>query len=109
MKKGLIFIIVWIICFVTILFLNTGFNLNEGLYIESLILGFVFSINLFFLKMRKIVLISSLPIFLLMVISYTFKRFDLSNIFGSTAMGIIVLTLITYLPQIVKKGYIQKK
>lgn len=58
--------------------------------------------------MRKYSLILSLSSLFLMIVFYLIGQLDTANWFGSLGFGLLVITVIFYLPELFKKGYINK-
>ncbi|MEK7616866.1 MAG: hypothetical protein AAB414_02340 [Patescibacteria group bacterium] len=109
MKKIIIlFVTIFVISFTALLFLNTGFNANSWEYLQSFILALTFTCNLIWPRTRRITLFLAVVFILPMIVLFTLKRIDMANAFGSTAIGIVSLSMVSYLPQLVKKGYIEK-
>ncbi len=74
--------------------------------------AFVFSITLiisiFIPKFRTKLFYLSFFILLSMIGSYLINEITLSNALASLGIGILLLTSLSYLPEIIKKGYIEK-
>lgn len=61
-----------------------------------------------FLRLRKIVLVISLFFIGLMIFTYLIGLLEISNMIGSWGFGIFTVVVATYLPQLIKKGFIEK-
>lgn len=57
---------------------------------------------------RKILLVTSLSLLSAMILTYLLNMIDVANWLGSLGFGIILVVSVTYLPQFIKKGYIEK-
>ena len=110
MKKNIFkFLIIFIVSYPFILFLNTGFLTDSSIKIfQALIFAIVFSTIAVWSNLRRIILLASLCLILIMAAFYIVDMIELADIFGSTAVGLILLTIISFLPQLFKKGYIEK-
>ncbi len=109
MKKNILFAILFIVVLIFLFFVNTGFSAEARWQdLQTIIFAIVFFINLLWPKTGKLILLSTIPLLLLMVVFFTLGQFDQANIFGSTAIGLAVLVLIGNLPQLIKKGYIER-
>lgn len=68
----------------------------------SLIICLLYSSN------RKYILIVSIILLFLMILIYLLNMIVLSNWVGSLGLGILFITFTTYIPQLIKVGYIEK-
>lgn len=102
-----------IFCSLPVLFyLNVG---NAGLFNDSIWRMFqtitfwvVFSLSLIRPSLRKYFFIVSGCLIALMSIFFIFGYIDWSDYFGSSGYGLVVILLVSYLPQLLKLGYIKK-
>lgn len=76
--------------------------------IQPLIFSITLVIGILFSTFRKVVIIISLILLLLMILTYLFNILDFSNWLGSLGFGMLFITIMTYLPEFIKKGYIEK-
>ena len=58
-------------------------------------------------KLRKFSLIASFTAFFIMISLYLVNKLNLANVIGSFGFALLLITLSIYLPQIVKKGFIE--
>ena len=58
--------------------------------------------------MRKYLLIASFALLLLMIFFYLIGQLDTSNWLGSLGFALLIVTIVSYLPQLFKRGYIDK-
>lgn len=93
---------------------SLDFKLNAG-FIEALIFAFVTTLLIFHPQLKRLTLIISNILFIIMAIlflpgqSYNMLTLiDSANFFASLGFGILIISLIFYLPQIIKKGYISE-
>lgn len=108
-KKFKFFIVVYIANLVVLFLVNTGFEADIWWEdVQTIILASGFSLGIFWAQLRKFILLLSTVFIFVMVILYILKQFEMANLFGSTAIGLFFLSLICYLPQLVRKGYIEK-
>lgn len=85
--------------------LNQAMNKNfQSLAFSAVLVISFFKPNL----RRKLIYAAS---FLVSVAAgfYLINRLDLSNSFASIGIGMLLLILISYLPQLVKKGYVENQ
>src|SRR5258708_3149827 len=108
MKQKLIFFtIIYIINLMVFFFINTGFASDyQWENLQTLILATAFSLCLFWHSLRRYILLLAVFFIFLMVILYTVNLMNLSNAFGSTAFGLVMLVLVSYLPKLIQNGYI---
>lgn len=71
-------------------------------------LAIFFTLNLSIPKFRKFSLILSFSMLLLMIMLYLFGELNLSNIVGSAGIAALLIVLVNYLPEFLKKGYLEK-
>lgn len=90
-------------------FLEYGFKWNEAeQFIYPIILMIITLIVFYFSKLRKLFLISSFCILLVMVLLYLTNKLDLANIVGSFGFALLLIVVSAYLPELMKKGFIEK-
>lgn len=109
MKKVFGFIIILIPAVFLIFFLHTGLAIRSDV---STFQGILFSLALTLAvikpKIRKYLLLLSAILTIGMAPLFILQIIDWADILGSTGLGFILLLLFTYLPDFVKKGYIEK-
>ncbi len=106
------------IIFIFILFISSFFlfnlmefellNQSMNKYLQSLIFSIVLVVAVFGPKVR-----AKLPyaVFLLLLVSvllYILNQLSLSNSFASIGIGMLLLIMLSYLPEIIKKGFVEK-
>ncbi len=90
------------------IWLETGFSINSASdLIKPAIFGLSLTSSLNNIR-RRVFLIFSLGLFGLMVLFYLFWQIEVSNWFGSLGFGILLAYFIGLLPEITKKGFIEK-
>lgn len=96
--------------------INTSldFKINEG-FIEAVIFAMVTELLIFQPKIKFLILIISNILFTIMVVFFLFGHInsdlmliDTANTFASLGFGMLILSVIFYLPQIFKRGYISE-
>lgn len=108
LSKILVAIMILIISFPIFIWLENGFSVKSSL---DLVKPIVFSFSAAFSYMnfyRKFLLISSLFLLTIMIFFYLIWKIDLSNWFGSLGFGILIIYTLGFIPQLLKKGYIEK-
>lgn len=107
MKKTIKKIIIFVILFGFFVLFNSGLRLDS---FESLFQTFIFALLALFLIfhswLKKVSMILSVVLFILMVIFFILDSISAANFFGSLAFGILIISGLFYLPTILKKGYI---
>lgn len=76
--------------------------------IQPVIFALTGVIATFFLRKRKLILIISLSLLSLMIFAYLLSLMDISNWLGSLGFGMLFITIFSYLPQVIKRGYVEK-
>ena len=108
------FLIAFVLLLPLLSFFNTGFLTDSPIKVlQTIVFAASFSLVMVWGFLRKYILIWSLFLLASMVVLYTFTS-ETTNLMawadlaGSSAMGLVTLTLLSYLPQLIKKGYIEK-
>lgn len=103
------FIILPVILFLVFNFLEYGLSWNgaDKFLIPGLLTA-ISIISFFISKFRKLLLILSVILLTLMVLFYLIDKLTLSNRVGSFGFALFVILIISYLPILVRKGYIEK-
>lgn len=89
-------------------YLESGFMIKNG---DELIKSIIFGITLFIAtapQYRKYLYLCSFFLLGFMIIFYLFWQLVWADRLGSTGFGILLIIIFTYLPQLFKKGYIEK-
>lgn len=92
-----------------LLFLNTG-NSFDPMWKTFQTIGFsaTFSTSLIWPVLRKYFLILSAVLLIMMSAVFIFDQTGWAEIFGSSGFGLILLLLLSYIPQFAKLGYIER-
>lgn len=101
-------LIIFFISFVIFVFLETGFKIRSAFgVVYPLIFSIctAVSINKIY---RNYLIITSFLLLLIMVILYLFWQMDLSNWFGSLGIGIFTIAVLANIPELIKKGNIER-
>lgn len=103
------------VLFLSAVFLSAFYIIEYGFTFDSaykLITPFLltgFTILIFFKpKFKLYILFLISACFLLMVISSLLNLINFSNILGGFGFSLLIVTIISYLPQIIKKGQIER-
>lgn len=101
--------IVFIISFFVFVVLDVGMNI-EHIYqaVQPLFFAITFVISLLFTEFRKYLLICSATLLIVLVVIYLFGMIEVSDWIGRLGFGILIIVLFSYLPQLIKRGYIEK-
>lgn len=121
-------ILLFIILFGFYLYINSDLILRiDYLFLESLIFTIVSEALIFRPSLRLIFILISVVLFIIMIVLFVCSSLEAlmtgilaeanltaeyslvvqANFFGSLAFGIFLISLIFYLPQLIKKGYIE--
>jgi len=79
---------------------------NKFLY--PMLLAAIFIANMQVSKLRRFSLALAYGMLILMIFLYLVNQLNLSNIIGSAGFAVLIITLLTYLPELIKKGYLEK-
>lgn len=95
-------IIIFVVSLPLFIFLELGFKVVS---VFDLIFPFIFSIvaaiSVYKIYRRYLFIISFL-LFAFMVVFYLFWQMDLSNWFGSLGIGILTITMLSHIPELMK-------
>lgn len=108
LSKILIAIMILIISFPIFIWLENGLAIKGS---SDLIKPVIFSFSASFAYInfkRRLLLILSMIMLFIMVIFYLFWQIDLANWFGSLGFGMLVIYTLGHIPQLLKKGYVEK-
>ncbi|TSC87770.1 MAG: hypothetical protein G01um10147_456 [Microgenomates group bacterium Gr01-1014_7] len=90
-------------------FLEYGFEWNRpDQFIYPIVLTLVTLIIFFVSKLRKLFLSLSLSILFLMIFLYLLNELNLANIIGSFGFALLLIVISSYIPQIIKEGFVEK-
>lgn len=109
-SKKMILIPILIVIF-TFVFtaLNTGLDLKRfNQIIQPLIFALSITICILYSNFRKYLINASVVLLLSMVLTYMFNMLEIANWLGSLGFGMLFITIMSYLPQLIKKGNLEK-
>lgn len=97
-------------------FLTTVFNFLEyGLiwdrfikFLYPMTLSGLFIINMYVPKLRRFSLALAYGLLILMILLYLVGQLNLSNLIGSFGFALLLIVIFCYMPQIIKKGFLEK-
>lgn len=90
-------------------FLEFGFKWNKAEQFIYPIILMIITLTVFHVpKLRKLFLISSFCILLAMILLYLINKLDLANIVGSFGFALLLIVISAYLPELMKKGFLEK-
>lgn len=80
---------------------------NSSKFLKPILFSVLSVAMLFQQNLRRHIFILSVICLLLMILTSIFNWSDLSNSLGSFGFSLLVVTVFLYLPQIIKKGYVE--
>lgn len=90
-------------------FLEYGFKWNRlDQFIYPAILTIITLIIFLIPKLRILFFISSFFILSIMIFLYLFNELNLANIVGSFGFTLLLIVVVSYIPQIIKGGFVEK-
>ena len=108
MKIILAFVLILVFTFLFTI-MNVGLEINSvNQIIQPLIFALTATIDILYFPLRKYFLAASLCLLSLMVMTYLINMLEVSNWVGSLGFGMLFITVASYLPEIIKKGNIEK-
>lgn len=103
------FVLIFLISFVIFMILEYGrFTTLITELIHPIIFSTISSWIFILPSSRYTILLFSLFSFLVMAVFYLFQLVEIANWIGSLGFGILVITVVSCLPQLIKKGFIEK-
>lgn len=87
--------------------LESGFSLRNG---DELLKSIIFALSLFIVltnKFKKYLLKIAIILLIIMVILYLFWQIPLSGFFGSMGFGILSIFVLSYIPDLIEKGFVE--
>lgn len=98
----------FIILFIFFIIINTNLSLKlDKSFLESIIFASITELLFIWSNLKFIFIIIANLMFSIMVVFFVFGFIETANIVGTLAFGILLITLIFYLPQLIKNGYIE--
>lgn len=103
------FIIILFILTIFFNFLEYGFSW-EGAdkFIYSIALAVMAGVNFFIPYSRRYFLLAAYALLAIMVIFYLINQLPLSEAVGSFGFAILLIVMVSYLPTLIKKGYLER-
>lgn len=90
-------------------FLEYGFEWNRvEKFIYPVILMILVLIAFLKPKLRKLFLTLSLATLSLMILLYLIDEINMANMIGSFGFTILIIVIVSYMTQMIKRGYIEK-
>lgn len=107
-KKKLKFLLIFSLVAPVLFFFNTGFS-NDSAWktFQTIGFSFVFAASLVWSTTRLYFLILSGVLLIFMSVVFILGELSWAEIFGSSSFGLVLMLLISYVPQFLKKGYIE--
>lgn len=106
-KAKYIIVFILLLLFFSIIDANLSGNINI-LPVEIFAFALITEILIFWQYFRLVFIICANILFLLMIILFVFNMPEVANVFGSLGFGIFLITALSYLPQLIKYGHIEK-
>lgn len=108
-KKIARLLAIFVLVLPIVMFFHTGF-LTDSLIknIQTVIFSFVFGLIIIWPEFKKYILLISVILIVGIVPLFAMNIIILADIFGSTGVGFVLLSMISYLPQFIKRGYVEK-
>lgn len=107
-KKAVKSVSIFIFVLPVLFFLNTGFSLDSPWKtLQTIGFSAAFGTSLGWPVLRKYFLILSAILLIMMSVLFIFGELLWAEVFGSSSIGLVLLLLISYVPQFFKKGYIE--
>lgn len=108
-QNAIKFFLLLIISIPIMFFLNLGFSLNPQWKIfQVMIFSVTLAVIIILHKAKQVILITALFLIIVMVFLYILNFIEWAEMAGSTGVGFIIITILSYLPQLIKLGYIKK-
>lgn len=108
MRKNILILFLSIMSVGFFWWLESGLTLRNG---DELVKSSIFAGSLFIIltgNYKRFILWISLSLLLIMIIFYLFWQIPLSSFFGSIGFGMFLIFVLSYVPDLVKNGCIEK-
>lgn len=87
--------------------LNSGFSFDSWISLFQTILFTLITITLFSRSwLKNVFIVLAMVLLIIMVIFFTLNLIDIANFFGSLGFGILLISSLFYLPELIKHGHI---
>lgn len=108
-NKIIIALILFVIAVFVFTVLDVGMNVDQiNQLVQPLFFAATFTLSVLFANFRKYLLISSALLLILLVITYILQMLVISDWVGRLGFGILFIVIFSYLPQFIKKGFLEK-
>lgn len=109
MKKIIKKIILFLLIPGFFLIINSGFKFDswDSLF-QTLFFSLMTLLLIFQPRFKKVFVILSVILLIIMVVFFTLDYIDIANFFGSLGFGIFIISSLFYLPKLLKYGYVQE-
>lgn len=108
-KKIVKFLLILGLVSPVLFFLNTGFSDSSFWRMaQTTALSLIFSFIFVWPYTKKYISFATGLFIVIMSALFVAGRIESAELFGSSSFGLIMLILISYLPQLIKKGYVEK-
>lgn len=108
-NKVIISSILFVISFFIFVVLDVGMTVEQiSQIVQPLFFALTLVISVLFTQFRKHLLVFSIVCLIILVITYLFGMIEVSDWIGRLGFGMFFITIFSYLPQLIKKGYIEK-
>ncbi|MBI2196504.1 hypothetical protein HYU45_02710 [Candidatus Daviesbacteria bacterium] len=109
MKKVLKFFIILILVLPFIFFFHTGFLVGFTVpSFQAALFSAVFASALVWPVLKRYVFLLSAILIVGIAPFYIFNIMDWANMLGSMGIGFVLLLVLSYLPDFIKRGYVEK-
>lgn len=101
-------LLLFLVIFPVMLFINTGFMIDPyWKVIQAAVLVLMLTITIIWPSLRITLFLVSVILIIIMAILYVLRFIEWADIIGSSGIGFIIINLSSYLPQLIKLGYIK--
>ena len=109
LRKIIFISIIFIISFLLFIYLDDGFDIQAiKQIIQPLFFAFAFTSSVLFANLRRYLLVSSCSLLAILILFYLLQMLEIADWIGRMGFGILFITIFSYLPQFIKRGYIEK-
>lgn len=108
-KKIILTPILMIIVTSIFIILDNGGDVTQvNQIIQPIFFGITLILSVFFSNLRKYLIIIAITFLILLIFTYLFQMIEISAWLGNLGFGMLTITIFSYTPQFIRKGFIEK-
>lgn len=106
-KRITLYLFIFVFVFGFFLMLNSGFKFDSpDSVFQTLFFTLITLLLIFQLWLKKVFVILSVVLFVIMVVFFTLDFIDIANFFGTLGFGTLIILSLFYIPKLFKYGHV---